>query len=57
MTLGVALAKIGKSEEAIGHFEAATRAAPSRPDFWNNLGFALLQADRLDDAVSAYRTV
>jgi len=53
--LGIALMKIGKTDAAIGHFEAATRAAPSQPDYWNNLGFALLQADRLDESVAAYR--
>lgn len=41
-------------DEAIAHFRAATEAAPESPDGWINLGYALAQQRRAEDAAQAY---
>jgi tetratricopeptide (TPR) repeat protein len=41
-------------QEAIAHFEAATVNAPASADGWINLGYALAQQRRAEEAVRAY---
>src|SRR5438128_4674715 len=53
--LAVALAKQGHLEEAIVHFRHVADAKPEWADVWGNLGLALVQARKSEEAVGAYR--
>ena len=54
--LGEELAAAGRWADAVVALEAAVAQDPLRhPDAWNNLGFARLNAGRLDGALSALR--
>jgi Tfp pilus assembly protein PilF len=44
--LGVALARDGKTSEAVATFERVTRADAEEPDYWVNLALAQLRAQR-----------
>jgi Flp pilus assembly protein TadD len=54
-SLGVALARMGKSAEAIAHYRKVVELSPDFPDAHGNLGAALLHAGRLDEAVAECR--
>jgi protein O-mannosyl-transferase len=49
--LGVDLAKSGKAEAAIAHFEEALRLKPDYVDAHNNLGVVLASAGRVQEAI------
>jgi tetratricopeptide (TPR) repeat protein len=49
--LGLALAQVGKLDDAIGHYEQALRIKPDYAEAHNNLGNALLQTGRIEAAV------
>lgn len=44
----------GQLKEAIEHFKAATEIAPASPDGWINLGYALAQQRRTEEAARTY---
>lgn len=46
----------GKPAEAIGHFRRAIELSPTDPDLYFNLGNALAQVDRVEEAEEAYRS-
>jgi len=50
--LGVALERLGRAQEAIGHYEQALRIKPDYAEAHNNLGTALTQQGRLQEAIS-----
>ena len=50
-TPGIALAKQGQTDEAIGEFQQALRLKPDSANAHNNLGNALLNKGRTDEAV------
>ena len=52
-SLGLALNKQGKFEEAIAHFQAAIRIKPSAKPY-DGMGVALVQMDRLAEATASY---
>jgi tetratricopeptide (TPR) repeat protein/lysophospholipase L1-like esterase len=47
---GVAVASLGKPEEAIGSYQAAVELKPDYPDAWNNLGNAYKETGDPDKA-------
>jgi tetratricopeptide (TPR) repeat protein len=49
--LGLALARSGRLQEAVGHWEQALRIKPDYVDAHNNLGVALDQAGRIPEAM------
>jgi tetratricopeptide (TPR) repeat protein len=53
--LGVIYAQTGRSDRAIDEFSAATRLDPNNAEIAAGLGNALLSANRLTDAIAAYR--
>jgi tetratricopeptide (TPR) repeat protein len=54
-TLGLSLAKAGRTSEAGAHLEAALRARPDYPEAHNNLGVVLSQHPaRIDDAIAQF---
>jgi tetratricopeptide (TPR) repeat protein len=53
-TQGVALAQLGKVQEAIGHYEQALRLNPDLAEVHNNLGVALVRSGRLPEAIGHY---
>lgn len=55
--VGMALVALGRSREAIPHFEAAVRLKPDSAKSYVHLGFALLAAHRPQDAVGQFRYV
>jgi tetratricopeptide (TPR) repeat protein len=48
--LGVIHAQEGRTQEALALFTRAISLAPEVPHLYNNIGYALLRADRLDEA-------
>jgi tetratricopeptide (TPR) repeat protein len=52
--LGVTLMRLGKVQEAIGHYEQALRRNPDFCTAHNNLGSALLQAGKATEAIRHY---
>ena len=52
--LGVTLMRLGKVQEAIGHYEQAVRLKPDYADAHDNLGVALEQAGRGQEAIGHY---
>lgn len=54
--LGVIYLKDGRLYEAAGEFEWARKLMPGHPDPRLNLGLALEQGGRIDDAIDAYRS-
>ncbi len=52
--MGVDLAKSGKPEAAIPHFEEALRLKPDYVDAHNNLGVVLAGAGRVQEAISHF---
>ncbi len=48
--LGVIHAQDGRTDEALALFARAIALAPEAPHLYNNAGYALLRADRLDEA-------
>jgi Flp pilus assembly protein TadD len=54
--LGLALAKAGRTGEALVHHQAAVRLSPDFAEARNNLGLALVRADRAVEAVPHYVT-
>jgi tetratricopeptide (TPR) repeat protein len=52
--LGVTLMRLGKVQEAIGHYEQALRRNPDFYSAHNNLGSALLQAGKATEAIGHY---
>ena len=55
--LGVALARSGKVQEAIGHYEEALRLKADYADAHNNLGVAFLQVGRIQEAIEQFQQV
>jgi Flp pilus assembly protein TadD len=55
--VGMSLVALGRSGEAIPHFEAAVRLEPDSAKSYMHLGFALLAAHRPQDAVQPFRRV
>ncbi|HUE20292.1 MAG TPA: tetratricopeptide repeat protein [Bryobacteraceae bacterium] len=49
--LGVLLAAVGRTGEAMAHYRKAVESEPDYPDGYTNLGIALARAGKLDDAV------
>jgi tetratricopeptide (TPR) repeat protein len=49
--LGVVLAAVGRTGEAMAHYRKAIESEPDYPDGYTNLGIALAQAGKLDDAI------
>jgi len=56
-TLGVALARQGKLDEAIRHFTKAVRLEPSYADAHYSLGQAMAQQGKFDDAIRHFSAV
>ncbi len=54
--VGVAAAKDGATDEAIGHFTEALRIRPGYAAAHNNLGAALQSQGRLDEAIAEFRS-
>jgi tetratricopeptide (TPR) repeat protein len=52
--LGAVLARQGKAQEAINHFEQALRLKPDYAEAHNNLGTALFQAGQVQEAIDHY---
>jgi tetratricopeptide (TPR) repeat protein len=52
--LGVVLARQGKAQEAVDHFEQALRFKPDYAEAHNNLGAALFQAGQVQEAIDHY---
>ena len=52
--LGVALAQVGRVQEAIGHFEQALRINPDFAEAHYNLGVALAQVGRVQEAIGHF---
>ncbi|MFM7245538.1 MAG: tetratricopeptide repeat protein [Planctomycetaceae bacterium] len=53
--LGAALGGLGRSQEAIGHYEQAIRLRPTSFQARNNLATMLLQSDRPGEAIPHYQ--
>jgi len=53
--LGVSLAGVGRSEEAIAQYRQALALKPNYPEAHDNLGNALASAGRPDEAIGQYR--
>ncbi|HUI08403.1 MAG TPA: tetratricopeptide repeat protein, partial [Verrucomicrobiae bacterium] len=53
-SVGIALGRMGRFQEAIGHFEQALRLKPDYADAHSNLGTALLQEGDLQGAIKHY---
>ena len=54
--LGVLRHVQGRSDEGISLIRRAITAMPIEPGPWNNLGNVLVESQRLDEAIEAYRT-
>ncbi len=55
-SLANGLARLGRHEEAITHYEHCIRLNPSA-EYWNNLGKALLNAGRYEESTNAFARV
>jgi protein O-mannosyl-transferase len=55
--LGGDLVRLGRVQEAIGHYEQALRLQPGFFQVRNNLGDALLKVGRVAEAITRYREV
>jgi len=53
--LGLSLMELGRNEDAVGHFESATRIQPDFATAYHNLGVALHAVGRHQQAVEAYK--
>jgi Flp pilus assembly protein TadD len=53
-SLGVALARTGRPQEAIQHYRKLVELNPDFPDAHGNLGAALLSMGRVDDAIAEF---
>ncbi len=53
--LGVLLATVGRTGEAIDHYRKAVESEPDFPDGYTNLGIALAREGKLDDAMPYLR--
>ena len=54
--MGIALNEQGKPEEAIDAYTKALSIKPDYAEAYNNMGNALNDGDRLDDAIEAYNS-
>jgi tetratricopeptide (TPR) repeat protein len=54
INLGRCLSMQGKWDEAVAALGQASQLEPSDPETWASLGHALLQTERLDDAIGSY---
>lgn len=54
-TLGAALMRIGRSQEAAAVFDKAVQLKPDDAELWRNMGNALLKAGRLGDALLSFQ--
>lgn len=54
-TLGLVLLNLGRPVEAQAEFQAAIDLDKVSPDLQHNLGIALAQQNRFDDAIAAYK--
>jgi tetratricopeptide (TPR) repeat protein len=52
---GLALAGLGRHQEAVGHYQQALRIKPDYPEAHNNWGSALAIQRRLPEAAEQYR--
>jgi tetratricopeptide (TPR) repeat protein len=52
--LGVALANLGRNEEAIAHYVEAVRIKPDFAEAYNNLGQVLTRQGRIQEAIAHY---
>lgn len=53
--LGVALAALGETEDAIEHLRLSVAGSSANADVWEQLGQALIAAGRFDEAEAAFR--
>ena len=49
--LGVVLATVGRTDEAMAHYRKAVQSDPSYPDAYTNIGIALARAGKLDEGI------
>jgi tetratricopeptide (TPR) repeat protein len=49
--LGVLLARVGRSEEAMSQYQKAIEYGPDEPDGYTNMGIAMARAGKLDDSI------
>lgn len=54
--LANALFKLGRADEAIGHFQAALEIKPDYGDAHNGLGFVLLEKGRFEEAIGHFQS-
>jgi tetratricopeptide (TPR) repeat protein len=54
-TLGAALTKLGRQEEALQVFDKAVQLKPDDADLWRHMGNALLEAGRSGDALLCFQ--
>jgi tetratricopeptide (TPR) repeat protein len=52
--LGLALVSLGRTQEAIGHYEQVLRIKPDCVEAHNNLGLALVSLGRIPEAIGHY---
>ncbi|MDE2029739.1 MAG: glycosyltransferase family protein [Alphaproteobacteria bacterium] len=52
---GLALQRLGRMDESIDAYRAATARDPNSIDAWTNLGFACQELNRINEAEDAYR--
>lgn len=55
-SLANGLARLGRFDEAISHYQQCIKSSPSS-EYWNNLGKALLNAGKYQDAIEAFSRV
>ena len=53
--LGIALSRLGKTDEAVHEYEEAIRLLPDYAEAHNNLGNLLLRSGRRDDAIKQFQ--
>ena len=53
--LAIALAKLGKTQDAKKHYEEALRIFPDYPEAHNNLGNLLMNENKLEEAINRFR--